>query len=281
MIERRTFLSRFAAGAALGASLMGCRALGAKTQEAAVPGPKPPPGPESPPGQPSGLKISRVRSILTAPEGIRLVVVKVETSEPGLWGLGCATFTQRARAVAVAVDQFLDPFLRGKDPANIEDLWQAMYQSSYWRNGPVLMNALSGVDMALWDILAKRAGMPVYQILGGKCRTAVPAYAHASGPSPEAVEEAVRRFMAEGFRYIRVQVGVPGMRAYGSGRDAAGEKDAGQGHFSGRPFEPAAYQRVVPALFAHLSAPGQRFLACPSGESRPPALLRSLDDRLR
>ena len=132
----------------------------------------------------SPLKITRVKAILTAPARIRLCVVKVETSEPGLYGYGCATFTQRIRTVVTAVEQYLEPFLRGKDPDNIEDLWQAMYQSSYWRNGPVLMNALSGVDAALWDIKAKRAGMPLYQLLGGKCRVGVPVYRHASGKTP-------------------------------------------------------------------------------------------------
>src|SRR6185295_8000854 len=127
------------------------------------------------------LKITNIKTILTAPARIRLVVVKVSTNEPGLYGLGCATFTQRANAVQTAVDQFLRPFLLGKDPTQIDDVWQSSFVSSYWRNGPVLGNALSGVDMALWDILGKRAGLPVYQLLGGKCREAVDTYRHASG----------------------------------------------------------------------------------------------------
>src|SRR6266508_4512243 len=127
------------------------------------------------------LKITDIRTILTAPAGIRLVVVKVLTNEPGLYGLGCATFTQRARVVKTAVDKYLRPFLIGKDPLRIEDIYQSSFVSSYWRNGPVLGNALSGVDMALWDILGKRTGVPVYQLFGGKCRRAVPTYAHTSG----------------------------------------------------------------------------------------------------
>src|SRR5881394_203247 len=158
----------------------------------------------------SPLKISKVKAILTAPARIRLCVVKVETSEPGLYGLGCATFTQRIRTVVTAVQEYLAPFLAGKDPDNIEDLWQAMYQSSYWRNGPVLMNALSGVDAAVWDIKAKRLGVPLYQLLGGKCRTAVPVYRHAAGATLEEVAERARQFMAQGARYIRAQVGVEG-----------------------------------------------------------------------
>src|SRR5262249_12441939 len=97
--------------------------------------------------QPPGLKITDLQTILTAPANIRLVVVKVQTSEPGLYGLGCATFTQRARVVETAVQQYLRPFLLGKDPFQIEDIWQSCFVSSYWRNGPVLGNALSGIDM--------------------------------------------------------------------------------------------------------------------------------------
>lgn len=153
------------------------------------------------------VKITKVKAIPTCPEGIELVVVKVETSEPGLYGIGCATFRQRAHAVVTAIDKSLNDFCVGKDVDNIEDLWQSTYQSSYWRNGPVLNNALSGLDMALWDIKGKRANMPVYQLLGGKCRFAVDCYAHASGNSPGQVAESVTKYMEEGFRHVRIQMG--------------------------------------------------------------------------
>ena len=131
------------------------------------------------------VKIKKVRAITTAPYGTGLVIVKVETDQPGLYGIGCATFTQRISPVVAAVNDYLDDFCRGKDATHIEDIWQTAYQSSYWRNGPVLNNALSGLDQALWDIKGKLAGMPVYQLLGGKTRFAVDCYSHASGPTPE------------------------------------------------------------------------------------------------
>src|SRR5439155_17340500 len=163
------------------------------------------------------LKITDIKTILTAPNGIRLVVVKVVTNEPGLYGLGCATFTQRAYAVQTAVDQYLKPFLLGRNPDEIEDIWQSSYVSSYWRNGPVLFNGMSGVDMALWDIKGKRANMPVYQLLGGKCRFAADLYFHASGRDSKEVEDIARKAMEKGYRHIRVQVEVPGLATYGAG----------------------------------------------------------------
>ncbi len=196
-----------------------------------------------------GLKITDVKTVLTAPAGIRLVVVKVLTSEPGLYGLGCATFTQRARVVQTAVDKYLRPFLLGKDPAQIEDIWQSSFVSSYWRNGPVLGNALSGVDMALWDILGKRAGLPLYQLFGGKCRKAVDTYVHATGATFKEVEDRVRALLGRGWRHVRAQVAVPGLSTYGAGGragDTKGPNDRAQ------LWEPRAYVRTVPRLFEHL-----------------------------
>jgi mannonate dehydratase len=196
------------------------------------------------------LKIFDIKTILTAPAGIRLVVVKVLTNEPGLYGLGCATFTQRARVVETAIDKFLKPFLISKDPLRIEDIFQSSFVSSYWRNGPVLGNAMSGVDMALWDILGKVSKMPVYQLLGGKCREAVDTYRHASGRTFVEVEQAARRFYQQGYRHVRIQVAVPGLSTYGSG---------GQGNPSPFPpnqrtevWEPGPYVRVVPRLFEYM-----------------------------
>lgn len=187
------------------------------------------------------VTITNVRTILTAPNGIRLVVVRIDTSEPGLYGLGCATFTQRPLSVAAAVDEYLDPFLRGQDVDAIEDIWQSAFVSSYWRNGPVLNNALSGVDQALWDIKGKRTGMPVYQLLGGKCRDRVPLYTHCSGRDPQEVADCIRATAEQGFRYVRAQVNVPRYQTYGaSGTDAQAA------------WEPTPYVRSVLRLFEHL-----------------------------
>ncbi|MBT8196987.1 MAG: starvation-sensing protein RspA, partial [Acidimicrobiia bacterium] len=151
--------------------------------------------------------ITNVRSILTAPAGIALVIVKVETDDPGLFGIGCASFTERRTLVAQAVDEYLAPLLVGRDPANIEDLWHLMYVNSYWRNGPVLNNAISGVDMALWDIKGKVARMPVYDLFGGKAREAAMVYRHADGGEPGEVLEAVQRYQEEGHLAVRCQMG--------------------------------------------------------------------------
>jgi len=201
------------------------------------------------------LKITKVKAIATCPHGIELVVVKVETSEPGLYGLGCATFRQRAHAVVSAIDKYLNDFCKGKDVDNIEDMWQTAYQSSYWRNGPVLNNALSGLDQALWDIKGKRANMPVYQLLGGKCRFAIDCYAHASGETPEAVAESVKGFMEKGFRHVRIQMGGYGASQTLGGYGESGEavepdyKKAGFGMPDDNAMDSVAYTKGVVKMF--------------------------------
>ncbi len=209
-----------------------------------------PPAWEPSSGMPA-LRITRVKAICTAPDGIRLVVVKLETSEPGLYGLGCATFTQRPLAVVSAVHDYLEPFLIGRDPNDIEDIYQTANLSSYWRSGPVLNNALSGVDQALWDIKGKRAGMPVYQLFGGKCRMAAPLYAHASGNDLPELEAHARGFIEQGYRFVRCQIAVPGLSTYGSGRPGSVVAPA---HLrpAQEPWEPGPYCRLVPRMFEHM-----------------------------
>ena len=198
----------------------------------------------------SDTHITDVRAILTAPAGIRLVVVRVDTNQPGLYGLGCATFTQRARVVVTAIDEYLKPFLVGKNPFEIEDIWQSSFVSSYWRNGPVLNNAISGVDMALWDILGKHAGLPVYRLLGGKCRDAVDTYRHATGETFEEVEESVRGYLEQGYRHVRIQVAVPGASTYGSPTSGGDQSVPPNRRTETWPHGP--YARLVPRLFAHV-----------------------------
>lgn len=199
------------------------------------------------------VTIRNIKTILTAPRGVDLAVVKVETSEPGLYGLGCATFTQRYRAVASAVEDYLKPLLEGRCVEEIEDIWQTAMGSSYWRNGPVLNNAVSGVDEALWDIKGKMANMPLYNLLGGKCRTGVAYYRHVFGRDMEEAVEGVRRYVEQGCRYIRCQLGLYG----GTLRDETGRlagpgKNAPENSPFGVYYDPARYCRETVELFQRL-----------------------------
>jgi mannonate dehydratase len=190
-------------------------------------------------------KIRDVSVIATAPSGLRLTVVKITTDQDGLVGYGCGTFTQRADLVNEAVNRYVKPFLVGKPADRIDDTWQALYNSSYWRNGPVLNNAISGVDEALWDIKGKQAGMPVYQLLGGRHREAADCYGHAAGRDVPELIESAKKYVAQGFRHVRVQVGVAGMAGYGAGRG-----DVKVQALHDKPvFEPAFYIRAALKMF--------------------------------
>ena len=193
-------------------------------------------------GMPSP-KIKDVIVIATQPAGARLTVVKIVTDQDGLYGYGCATFTQRADLVGAAVEKYLRPLLIGKPADRIEDTWQACYNSSYWRNGPVLNNAISGVDEALWDIKGRQAGLPVYELLGRQVpRGGRTATRNAGGDNPTEVVEGVRQAMARGYHHVRVQVGVPGDG--GIRRGAAGpERSRRPGLHDGPVFDRAAYLR--------------------------------------
>ena len=200
-------------------------------------------------GMPSPI-IKDVSVIATQPSGSRLVVVKITTDQSGLYGYGCATFTQRADLVVPAVEKYLRPFLIGKPADRIDDTWQACYNSSYWRNGPVLNNAISGVDQALWDIKGRQAGMPVYQLLGGKCREAAASYTSVSGGEAQQVIDAAKKAMERGYRHIRLQVGVPGMSAYGGGGGGSANAPKVQALHKDPVFESAPYvRRAVKMLF--------------------------------
>ena len=188
-----------------------------------------------------GIKIKNIRAICTAPEEIPLVVVKIETDQPGLYGVGCATYTQRFLTVAHTIDEYMNPLLEGADPTRIEDIWQMAMVSPYWRNSPVLNNAISGVDMALWDIKGKLANMPVYELFGGKVREGVRVYRHADGTSLEEVRERVQALIEEGTQVVRLQFG-----GYG-GKAALPPKPIGA--CDGNYYDPIRYQRSVIELF--------------------------------
>ncbi len=201
-------------------------------------------------GKGSGpLTITGVRAWAMRPARVNLIVVKVTTNEPGLYGLGCATFTQRPSPVLAAVKDFLDPFARGRDATNIEDLWQNAYTSSYWRNGPVLNNALSGLDMALWDILGKRAGVPVYQLLGGKTRFAVDCYSHASGRDLPELDDSIRSKVAQGFRHVRIQTGSYGSEHLSTQADF---REAGYGRPQDHLMDSLPYVKATIKMFEHV-----------------------------
>jgi mannonate dehydratase len=164
------------------------------------------------------LTITAARVIVTCP-GRNFVTLKIETCQ-GLHGLGDATLNGRELAVASYLTDHMIPALIGRDAQAIEDIWQYFYRGAYWRRGPVTMAAISAVDVALWDIKAKKSGLPLYQILGGASRTGVMVYGHANGANVEETVAEARCYQERGYKAIRLQSGVPGLSAtYGVSRD--------------------------------------------------------------
>lgn len=195
------------------------------------------------------VTIRDVRTICTAPEGINLVVVKVETSEPGLYGLGCATFAYRHLTVCHLIETYLRPLLMGRPVANITELWQLMHQNAYWRCGPVVNNAISGVDMALWDIKGKMANMPVYDLFGGKVHAGVPVYRHVDGADTAEICENIEKYRALGIRYLRCQCG-----GYGGGGFGPAPAGAARGAERGVYLDSRRYMRDTVKLFEAIRA---------------------------
>jgi len=192
----------------------------------------------------SGITIRDLRCIITAPENINLVVVRVDTSESGLYGYGCATFAYRALAVKTVVDEYLKPLIVGRSIHDIEEIWQLMYQNAYWRNDAVSANAISGVDMALWDIKGRLAGLPLHSLLGGKVRQAAAVYRHASGSRLEEILEELHRFQSEGVRHIRIQWGNYG----GISRDSHRPDGSPEGEY----YDPREYMRRAVEMFDYI-----------------------------
>lgn len=191
------------------------------------------------------MKITRIDVIVTCP-GRNYVFVKVHTDEPGLYGVGEGTLNGSEPVVAEAI-RHMSHLLVGRDPQQIEDLWHLLYRQGYWRGGPIFMAAIAAIDFALWDIKGKQAGLPVYQLLGGRARDGVMCYSHASGRDPIACEDSARRLIEQGFKVVRCQVG-----DYG-GTGVVGElPPVTPGTPKTKIFEPTPYLLATPKLFSHL-----------------------------
>jgi mannonate dehydratase len=211
-------------------------------------------------GVPPNLKITDVQVLVSNPSRAVLgnfVLVKITTSEPGLYGWGDATCSGSELGIAAFLDEHLKPALIGRNPMRHEDIWQTLFHLPYYRSGSVHMSAISGIDMALWDIKGKVAGLPVYELLGGKARERLLTYTSTGGRSFQEVEDGVRKLMAQGYKVIKVQVAPPGAESgYAfppSERQRAATEKA---HAAGVPpvetWEPGPYVRTLPKLLEHL-----------------------------
>ncbi len=179
------------------------------------------------------LTITDVRVIVSCP-GRNFVTLKIVT-ESGLYGVGDATVNGRELAVATYLEEHVAPCLIGRDAHQIEDIWQYLYKGVYWRKGPINMAAIAAVDVALWDIKGKAAHLPVYELLGGKSRTSVTTYAHATGSTVADTLEKAAALIDQGFKAVRLQCAVPGLAAsYG----VLGDKKDYYEQQSSRPLPP-------------------------------------------
>ena len=208
------------------------------------------------------MKIEKADVIVTSPDR-NFVTLRLETDD-GLVGLGDGTLNGRELAVVSYLRDHVAPLLIGRDASRIEDTWQFLYRGAYWRRGPVTMAAIAAVDVALWDIKGKAAGMPLYQLLGGASRTGLLAYGHASGADIPELTESIHRHLEEGYRAVRIQTGVPGLPSvYGVASSANARTGSEAGTDIRYDYEPArrndvpvqetwdtgAYLRHLPAVF--------------------------------
>ncbi len=194
------------------------------------------------------MKITEAKVIITSP-GRNFVSLKIYTDE-GLYGVGDATLNGRELSVASYLKDHIVPMLSGRDPHQIEDIWQFLYRGAYWRKGPVTMTAISAVDMALWDIKAKAANMPLYQLLGGKSRSGVMVYGHANGDSIEETVDEVGKFLNDGYLAVRAQTGIPGLKStYGVSKDKMFYEPADSDLPSENEWSTTKYLDSIPKLF--------------------------------
>ncbi|MGH3627797.1 MAG: bifunctional D-altronate/D-mannonate dehydratase, partial [Sciscionella sp.] len=203
------------------------------------------------------MKITDIQVVVTCP-GRNFVTVKI-TTDGGLHGVGDATLNGRELAVATYLTEHVAPALIGRDPLASDDIWHYLYRGAYWRRGPVTMTAIAGIDTALWDIKGKAAGLPVYQLLGGRSREAVTVYGHASGATIDEAVSSAASYLERGYRAVRVQSAIPGLAStYGVGGAAGAEQHAYEPAESALPVENIwdtnAYLAHVPQLIAAVRA---------------------------
>ena len=194
------------------------------------------------------MKIENIKVIVCSP-GRNFVTLKVQTDQ-GIYGVGDATLNGRELAVAAYLQEHVAPCLMGRDPQQIEDIWQYLYKGAYWRRGPVAMTAIAAVDMALWDIKAKLAGQPLYQLLGGRSRSRVLVYGHATGRDIAETVDAVLAHQEQGYQAIRAQSGVPGLeKVYGVATKGRMYEPADSDIPAEHDWDSARYLRHTPKLF--------------------------------
>jgi mannonate dehydratase len=209
------------------------------------------------------MTIEKVEVIVTSPDR-NFVTLKLTTSD-GVTGLGDATLNGREMAVVAYLTEHVAQLLIGSDEHRIEDTWQFLYRGAYWRRGPVTMAAISAVDTALWDIKGKIAGLPVYQLLGGASRSGLLAYGHASGTDLPELFDSIRSHQEQGYRAIRVQSGVPGLKAIYGIASQAGAAGGGKARYDHEParrsskpveedWDTRAYLRHMPGVFEAVRA---------------------------
>ena len=196
------------------------------------------------------MKIVEARVIVTCP-GRNLITLKIVT-DSGVYGIGDATLNGREMAVVAYLEEHVLPALIGRDAQRIEDIWQYLYRGAYWRRGPVTMTAIAAVDVALWDIKAKAANMPLYQLLGGKSRERVMVYGHATGKDIEGCLAEVARHVELGYKAVRVQCGIPGIATtYGVAKRSGERYEPADSDLPAEHvWDTAKYLNYVPKLFA-------------------------------
>ena len=199
------------------------------------------------------MKIDAAKVIVSSP-GRNFVTLKLFTDQ-GVTGIGDATLNGRELAVVAYLEEHVVPCLIGRDPRRIEDIWQYLYRGAYWRRGPSTMSAIAAVDVALWDIKAKMAGMPLVDLLGGRSREGVLVYGHANGADIAETVDEVGRYVGLGYRAIRAQSGVPGLaESYGVGRGKLFYEPAGVGLPAETVWDTRKYLNFAPKLFEALRA---------------------------